>query len=259
MRRHSIFILLLGILIGCIFCSFLSRREMKTHAVELPPLKEDYAIYGWKDESSIHTSLPVKMSIKGRVWIENGMGLIQESEKSVSNWKAGIPPLLSDMNSFRITDDSFLVQEWLLRCTNGGLCEVRGTLSKNLNGVGHLIGELNQIDGISLVEGILTTWHDLKVHPDLYHSHVLRVKGVLGSHSTLSNLYLYEDIASWKAGNIEQALLMKRKYFISENSSFQLLDSAGVEVFVDALFQRPYKGDMEAPLGVFVVIHNIKK
>lgn len=258
MRRPSIFIVL-GILIGCLFCGFLSKRERKTHATALAPLESDYEFYDWNDGLSISTSLPVKVSIKGRVWIENGMGLIQESEKSVSNWKAGISPWLSDIKSFRITDDSFFVQEWLLRCTNGGFCEVKGTLSKDLNGAGHLIGELSEVDHISLTEGIATTWRDLKMQPEFYHSHVIHVKGVLGSHPTLANLYLYEDNASWKARNIEQALLINPKYFISKNSSFQLLDSDGVEVFVDALFQRPYKGDMVAPLGVFVVIHNIRK
>lgn len=246
----------MGLLIGAVATWFIVALTSNPSPLRLSE-RVDYRKLEWVTINAAEQVHSGDVTLQARIWNHNGAYYLIEPKELTDGLKDGDSPVYASPPAFRVSDESFLTREWLLKSSNGGVVAISGHLIQVPERPSWLLGDFDRVDAVTLDNGIDVTWSDLESSSENYHEKVVRIAGRIGRHPTLSHLYLYRDEDSWRARSVDKALMLGRKFVPHEDSNYMLLDRDGVEVVVEGVFQRPFRDNGEAPAGAITILHRI--
>lgn len=121
---------------------------------------------------------------------------------------------------------------------------------------------ISNVTQVKFLEGIQVTLEKIISSPAKYHLMVVRVEGYAGK--ILGKPAIYGSLQSRDSNLIDDAILMEQKTSNPGlvNTSFshfsEKLLNSDIRVVIDAVYQRPWKDDGEAPAGRFTLVHDLQ-
>lgn len=261
MKKSQVLHLILGGVLGGVIVSVLNHDP--SGFVPTKPMSKSEAptVVSWDTESVSRLKLPVLVQVTGRLWSFD-TPTIQQIDGSLDAWNAGVLPFQTTIAKIYISDDSITARQWWYRICNGAICDVAGLLDKCSVYQRNGIGNLTRLDQVTVLQGIGVQFEVLMERPDKFHDVVIRIDGVVGTHPTVSGLFLYKDENAWISRDFDKTLVVERQFVApsqEDADEFEALFKPGTHVKLDALYQRPFKDDPIAPNGKLVWLHRLSK